>query len=173
MGEEQLKPRPNVRLEKFEELAKRFPELDPHAMHAYVVMRRMQVRLELALETQLARHGLSFGRYLVLVNLVQADGHSLAPAQLAEACGITRASVTGLVDTLEKDGHVVREEDPADRRSLQVRLTLTGRRFVLDMLPDHFRRLMKMMSALTPAELKTLEKLSAKLDAGAEALEQP
>ena len=166
-------PRQSVRLESFEELALRYPGLDPRAMHAWVVLRNAQARIELALDTHLARQGLSFGRYLVLVHLMRAEGHSLTPAQLADACGITRATITGLVDTLEKAGQVTREADPADRRSVQVRLTISGRRFLEKMLPDHFRRLMKIMSRFTPAELKGLEKLSDKLMLGAAVLEQP
>lgn len=172
MSDPKERPNPPVRLETFEEIAQRYPGLDPQAMHTYVVMRKAQTRIELALETHLARHGLSFGRYLVLVNLIRVEGHSATPAHLAEFCGITRATITGLVDTLEKSGHVVREEDPADRRSVQVRLTLTGRRFLEAMLPDHFARLMKMMSAFSPTELKAIERMSNRLAAGAEALEQ-
>lgn len=167
------RPHPPPKLQTFEEIAQRYPGLDPQAMHAYVVMRRAQTRVEVALETHLARHHLSFGRYLVLVHLMRAEGYSLAPAQLAEHCGITRASITGLVDTLEKAGHVERESDPEDRRSVQVRLTLVGRRFVEHMLPDHFKRLMKLMSEFSPAELETLKKLSEKLYRGAAALENP
>ena len=173
MVEEKERPNPPIKLQTFEELALRYPGLDPQAMHAYVVMRKAQTRIEVSLETHLARNQLSFGRYLVLVHLIRAEGYSLAPAQLAEHCGITRASITGLVDTLEKSGHVERENDPDDRRSVQVRLTLAGRRFVEHLLPDHFARLMKMMGEFTPAELKTLEKLSDKLSRGAEALEKP
>jgi DNA-binding MarR family transcriptional regulator len=160
-------------LDSFEVLAQRFPELDPQVMHVWVVMRKAQTRLDAALVGHLARHGLSFGRYLVLVHLLRAQGHSLAPAQLAEVSGSTRATITGLVDTLERSGFVAREEDPADRRSVQVRLTLVGRRFLEDLLPGHFQRLMEVMSAFTPAELKTLEKLSGKLSEGAAALERP
>jgi DNA-binding MarR family transcriptional regulator len=169
-GTERLTP---PRLESFEDIARRYPGLDAQALHTWVVMRKAQTRIELALDTHLARHGLSFGRYLVLVNLIRAEGHSLTPAAIADLCGSTRATITGVVDTLEKAGFVKREEDPADRRSLQVRLTLTGRRFLEQMLPDHFARLMKVMSAFTPAELKTLQKLSAKLSDGAQALERP
>lgn len=166
-------PAPVPRLETFEELAKRFPELDPARIHAFVVTRRTHTRLTLSLDTALARHGLSFGRFLVLVNLIRAEGHSLSPAQLAELCGITRATITGLVDTLERSEHVVREEDPADGRSVQVRLTLAGRRFLEKMLPDHFRRVMKVMSDFSAEELKLLERLSEKLMAGAAALDEP
>jgi DNA-binding MarR family transcriptional regulator len=173
MTEAKERPNPPVRLETFEEISLRYPGLDPQAMHAYVVLRKAQTRIELALDTHLARHGLSFGRYLVLVHLMRAEGHSLTPAQLAEACGITRATITGLVDTLEKAGQVTREADPEDGRSVQVRLSISGRRFLEKMLPDHFGRLMKMMSRFTPAELKSLEKLSDKLMQGASALDQP
>lgn len=164
---------PPVRFQTFEEIAKRYPALDPQVMHAWVTMRQAQTRIELALELHLGRSDLSLGRFLVLVHLIRAEGHSLAPAQLAEFCGITRASITGLVDTLEKDKHVVREVDPDDRRSVQVRLTVAGRRLIEHMLPDHFARIMKTMSGLTRAELKTLQRLSEKVSAGAAALELP
>jgi DNA-binding MarR family transcriptional regulator len=173
MTEHEAPHAPAPRLETFEEIATRYPGLDPAALHVWVVMRKAQTRLDLAVDAHLARHGLSFGRYLVLVHLIRAEGHSLNPAAIADLCGSTRATITGVVDTLEKAGFVEREEDPADRRSLQVRLTITGRRFLEKMLPDHFDRLMKVMSEFTPAELKTLEKLSQKLAAGAAALERP
>ncbi len=37
--------------------------------------------------------------------------------------GVTRATMTGLIDTLERDGLVMREPDPVDRRMMFVQLT--------------------------------------------------
>ena len=46
---------------------------------------------------------------------------------LAEANGCTRPTMTGIVDTLEKNGLVSRQPNPEDRRSLLVTLTEKGR----------------------------------------------
>jgi DNA-binding MarR family transcriptional regulator len=43
--------------------------------------------------------------------------------------------VTGLVDRLEKEGLVVRKEDPEDRRSLKISLTPRGREVVEEVVP--------------------------------------
>lgn len=46
----------------------------------------------------------------------------LAPAAMARALGLSRASVTALLDRLEAAGYLAREPDPADRRSVRVAL---------------------------------------------------
>lgn len=49
------------------------------------------------------------------------------PADLARRSHITPATVTGIVDTLEKAGYVVRERDATDRRITWVVITDAGR----------------------------------------------
>ncbi len=136
--------------------------LDPAAMHTFLALRRFEALLTWAVDTHLARHDLSFGRFMVLVNLIRAKGHSMKPADLSDCCGVTRATITGLLDSLEKDGHVARENDPDDGRSHMVRLTLTGRRFLEKLLPDHFARLTEMMSSLDAGEKAELQRLLLK-----------
>ncbi len=157
------RPRPLSRLDHIERYAQQFPELDPEAMRTYLVLRRLDGLLSWGLDVHLARYDLSFGRFIVLVTLIRSEGHSLTPAALSESCGVTRATITGLVDTLEKEGHVVREPDPDDGRSFMVRLTLTGRRFLEKLLPDHFRRLTQLMSGLSHDEMHQLQRLLGKV----------
>ena len=64
--------------------------------------------------------------------------------------------MTGLIDTLERDGFVKREHAPDDRRMMLVRLTARGRSFLDRVLPDYFRRITALMGQLTAAERKTL-----------------
>jgi DNA-binding MarR family transcriptional regulator len=45
----------------------------------------------------------------------------ITAGRLAELTGLTTGAVTGLVDRLERRGYVVREPNPADRRSVVVR----------------------------------------------------
>lgn len=45
----------------------------------------------------------------------------LGPSALARRAGLHPATVTGILDRLERDGWVVRERDPQDRRAVVVR----------------------------------------------------
>lgn len=167
------KPRPIPRLANVEAYARRYPQCDPEGMRTFLMVRHLEARLDHAMEAHLARHHLSFGRFMVLVQLIQSEGHSLPPAQLSTFCGVSRATMTGLLDTLEKSAFITREPDPDDGRSSIVRLSVTGRRFLEKMLPDHFTRLTRMTSVLTTAEQQELQRLTAKLAAAVGALEDP
>jgi DNA-binding MarR family transcriptional regulator len=55
-------------------------------------------------------------------------GHDgvLTMGELARRIGTTDKAVTGVVDRLEREGHLQRERDAADRRVVRVRLTRAG-----------------------------------------------
>ncbi|MBF4572887.1 MarR family transcriptional regulator [Herbiconiux sp. VKM Ac-1786] len=46
------------------------------------------------------------------------QGKTVGPKELAQYLGITSASITVLLDRLEKNGHIHREPSPFDRRAL-------------------------------------------------------
>jgi DNA-binding MarR family transcriptional regulator len=46
----------------------------------------------------------------------------LSPTELARRAGMHPATMTGVLDRLERGGWIVRERDPADRRSVLVRV---------------------------------------------------
>jgi DNA-binding MarR family transcriptional regulator len=63
-----------------------------------------------------------------LVLSILADSESpLPPKQIADRLIISRATVTGLVDSLEQRGFVRRLPHPSDRRMLLIELTDTGK----------------------------------------------
>jgi len=45
----------------------------------------------------------------------------LGPTELARRAGLHPATITGVLDRLERDRWVIRERDPADRRAVRVR----------------------------------------------------
>lgn len=64
-----------------------------------------------------------------LVLSILADATSqLSPSEIAEKLILSRASVTSLLDSLEKYGYVRRTAHPDDRRMLLIELTDDGRR---------------------------------------------
>lgn len=63
-----------------------------------------------------------------LVLAILADSKSpLPPNEIADRLILTRASVTSLLDSLERHGYVLRTPHPTDRRMLLIELTQVGR----------------------------------------------
>lgn len=54
------------------------------------------------------------------LDLVHAHG-ALGPSALARLAGLHPATLTGVLDRLERGGWVTRERDPSDRRAIQVK----------------------------------------------------
>lgn len=69
--------------------------------------------------------GLTPAQYMVLANVREKGGRPLSA--LADALRCSPSTITGIVDTMEKKGLVVREPNPADRRSHLLNLTTKGR----------------------------------------------
>lgn len=61
-----------------------------------------------------------------LVLGVLRDHGRMSPSELGERLIVTRATVTGLLDSLEGRGYVRRTANPDDRRSLIVEITPSG-----------------------------------------------
>jgi DNA-binding MarR family transcriptional regulator len=55
------------------------------------------------------------------LELINRDG-PLSPSALARRAGLHPATMTGILDRLERGGWVARERDPSDRRAVVVRL---------------------------------------------------
>lgn len=74
------------------------------------------------------RTGLSANDERALERIVDASraGDGVSPKALAAAIGITSASITVLIDRLERRGLVTREVSPSDRRGLLLHPTPEG-----------------------------------------------
>src|SRR5512142_381276 len=78
-----------------------------------------------ALSAALSDLNLSAAEINALANL--GAGGTLSVRQLSERAGTRASTLTGLLDRLENRGYLVREVDPADRRSYRLPLTDQGR----------------------------------------------
>ena len=128
-----------------------------------------EIRAAFELHAQ-GRYRLSAGRLALLQLLDRDTGSALRPADLAERLGVTRATVSGLLDALEADGLVARRPDPLDGRGVRVALTGTGRERVGRILPGHLERLAAVLRALTDDERSQLTALLEKVRGGLGAL---
>jgi DNA-binding MarR family transcriptional regulator len=68
--------------------------------------------------------------------VLDGAGEPLSPTEIARRLIVTTASVTSLLDTLERRGLVERRPDPADRRRLLVAITPTAQAMVRQYVPE-------------------------------------
>ncbi len=107
-----------------------------------------------------------------LVLSILADSEApVSPNQIADRLIISRASVTSLLDSLEKRGYVKRQPHPSVRRMLWVKLTDSGRQAADQFRPIVHQHERVWLNALNEKELEqliqTLHRLQAALmDAG-------
>jgi DNA-binding MarR family transcriptional regulator len=154
------------------EAAQLFPDLDPSACEVFLQLLRTGDEVFGVESFFLASKGISQGRFTVLM-LLTKPGRDLEcaqqvsnPAELAERAGVTRATMTGLLDTLVKDGFVRREPAPNDRRMMSVSLTEEGQALMARILPGYFRRVAQMVKNLSEAERRTMVHLLTKIQQG-------
>ncbi|MCX4744472.1 MarR family transcriptional regulator [Kitasatospora sp. NBC_01287] len=142
---------------------------DPQAVLVAVRLMAAGARLGQASEVHFGRFGLSTGRYRLLADLEDHGGEK-SPSRLAAGLGVSRATVTGLVDGLEREGLVARRSSREDGRGTVVVLTARGAERLREMAPEHFERLQAMVGALSVAERGVFLELLGRIVRGVGAL---
>ncbi len=152
------------------EFSRRYPNMNPSAIKACAALLRTGSELLTAFEAILGHHGLSQGRFLTLIVMNRNPDEAASPSSLAEKVGVKRATMTGLLDRLERDDLIERRAHQQDRRKIGVRLTPKGRQVLAEMLPDYYRRVAKIMANLTEKDRLELMTLLGKVNQGLSAL---
>ena len=112
---------------------------DHAALRLWLRMLACTTQIEAEIRRRLrARFGISLARFDYLAQLYRyKDGMKMR--ELSRFLMVTGGNVTGLTDDLAKEGMVVRESSPGDRRAWIVRLTPKGRSTFAAMAEEHER----------------------------------
>ena len=161
------------RYECLAEMGKLFPDMDASSSYAFLNLIKTTDDVWRVMHEHLAHHGISQGRFLVLMLLMEKPDVDYpcpcTPAEIADMASVSRATVTGLLDTLEKDGFISRTPDPNDRRVTSISITDAGRAFMGKILPPHFRILAHLMKPLNDDERTALVSILNKISTHIEA----
>ncbi|MFN3228807.1 MAG: MarR family winged helix-turn-helix transcriptional regulator [Asticcacaulis sp.] len=114
--------------------------------------------IDRACAARLSPHKLSEGKF-VLLFLLRGQAEGLSPHQLAGRAGVTRATITGLLDGLERDGFLGRHSDKPDRRAVTVRLTPKGQALADALLLEHTHWIGSLFAGFTPEAREDLSML--------------
>lgn len=101
------------------------------------------------------RFGVSLARFDYLAQL-HRHPEGLKMRELSQHLMVTGGNVTGLTDELERDGLVVREASPGDRRAWIVRLTPEGRRSFEAMAREHEAWVVELFAGLDERAVRQL-----------------
>lgn len=100
------------------------------------------------------RFGVSYPGFRVIF-VVSVSGPQ-EPRTIANLASVSRASVSSVINTLERDGYVVRKRESTDRRLVTVHLTDKGHQLWKESFAYQNAREQQWAAALTSEEQKTL-----------------
>jgi DNA-binding MarR family transcriptional regulator len=130
-------PFPKIPLkgELLRRIAQLYPELDADTIAVITYVQSISRALSADMNRKLAGSGLTEGKFYVLAYLWAEellDHEAPSPSQIADNVGVTRGTITGLLDGLEREQYVERQSDSRDRRALTIRITDKARQFMTE-----------------------------------------
>lgn len=141
------------------------PELDTGPLRVLARLHRTFTRYQPLMARPVEARGLVVAGFDVLTALRRSGSpYRLTAGELAKAGLISSAGVTLRIDRLEKDGLIVRERDPQDRRVVYCRLTEKGLHLIDELFAEHLDNERAMLAGLTEAECDQLAALLRKLE---------
>lgn len=137
-------------------------DIDAAAFTASFNLFRLSSRFLQDLESTVHRpRGLSLAGFRVLFTTWIHD--QLEPRELARLSGVTRAAVSGVLKTLERDGLIARNREQDDRRLVTVRVTQAGESLLRETYAAQNRREVEHFASLQPEQVEQLHSLMQRL----------
>ncbi|MFF3573937.1 MarR family winged helix-turn-helix transcriptional regulator [Nocardia jiangxiensis] len=145
-----------------EKATRELGSVDATAMRLVLTLHRVTSALVYDLESAVHRpRGWSWAGFRVLFVLWLAG--PLEAKRVAELSGMSRAAVSALLATLERDGLIDKTRAEYDRRAVQIALTDAGHAAIVDAFADHNDRERAWAGALSAPERQILIGLLGKL----------
>jgi DNA-binding MarR family transcriptional regulator len=147
-------------------LRNRFSGREQQAYGALFVVRTTAQQMDNAISEWMADSAATPARFQILMLLWAARGRAVPHKEIVAALGVTRATVSGLMATLERDGLVTSAVASDDRRNLLASLTPKGEAIVEKAIETNRARLRTAFTALSSDELTTLRTLLERVRQG-------
>lgn len=148
-----------------EKFSRWMPGMDATAVETLLECLRISDEINHKIYDDLEKdHGLSKGKFSVLIVIYKERDQGIAPSAIAEDLQVSRATITGLIQRLEQSELLTRVPSASDGRMQEVKLTLKGKKLMDDILPSHFIKVSNLMKNLTIEERETLISLLKKIE---------
>ncbi|WP_328768042.1 MarR family winged helix-turn-helix transcriptional regulator [Streptomyces sp. NBC_00286] len=145
-------------------VGRELPGVDPLAMRLVLTLHRAANMLVYDLESTVHRpRGWSWPGFRILFAIWLSG--PVEAKKVAELSGMSRAAVSALVNTLERDGLVSKERASYDGRAVRLALTDAGLEAITTAFRAHNEREQEWAGSLSEEEQRTLIDLLGKLTA--------
>ncbi|KHD89773.1 MAG: marR family transcriptional regulator [Bdellovibrio sp. ArHS] len=128
-----------------------YPDMDPLTLYSHILLRKVTTEMEINLDSFFSRYNLSSGRFTLMILLHRAS-QGLMPSELAQKVGVTQATISGLINSLEKVEIVKRTTHEKDGRSFVILLTDKGRALCDEIVPLYHERITQFWSEFNESE---------------------
>ena len=152
-------PAPTV----MEALRKRFSGPDLPALDVVFALRVTAQQVDNAMTEWMAGTAGTPARFQILALLWASEASGVPHKEIVKALEVTRATVSGLMTSLERDGLVKSSVDRDDRRNLIATLTSRGRTIVEKAIDSNVTSLRAVSTTLSADQLETLTSLLQRL----------
>ena len=122
---------------------------DRRAEDILLALRRIMRSMDIASRRLISEHGLTTPQLICLQNL-QEHG-PLTTGSLAQAVSLSPATVTGILDRMERRGLVTRERRPEDKRRVLIAITAAGQ-VAADAAPSYLAQHLNQTLERLPAD---------------------
>jgi len=123
---------------------------------------RVSRRLNKITKESIMPYKLTTSQFFLLIALYEENG--ILISKLAEKVALDKATLTGIIDRLERDGLVERRDDPKDRRAIRVYLTPKAESLREELLNIYHRNNARFLSVLSNEEKEVFERVVQKLE---------
>lgn len=137
-------------------------ELDVDAFYTNFLFSKVASEIENSMESYLSPHNLSSGRFTILA-LLNEEAEGLIPSDLSSRTGVTQATMSGLIASLEKAELVRREAHKTDARSSIIKITEKGEGVLKQILPQWSPQVSAFWKVITPEERTALTAILEKI----------
>ena len=138
-------------------------EREVQGLRAVFTLRATAQHVDNAISEWMAGSVGSAARYQILMALWASKGKGVSHRDIVTAMGVTRATVSGLMTGLERDGLVKSYVDSDDRRKQIARLTAKGEAIIKQQHELNLIRFSAAFAAFTSEELGKLSTLLRRL----------
>jgi DNA-binding MarR family transcriptional regulator len=140
-------------------------EREWHWLQALFALRMTTQQVDNAVSEWMGGTVGSIARYQILMALWAAKADGIPHSDIVARMGVTRATISGLMSALERDGLVRSSVDRVDRRRLTARITGRGEAAIkkaFETVAAHLRE----VASLSPDELATIMELLGRVREG-------
>ena len=135
-----------------------------NSLRAWIQLLKTAKRIESRMNSHfVSEHASSMSRFDVLANLARCDDYTATTSELSSMLLASKGNITRLLDRMEVDGLIKRDNHPADKRVSIVTMLPEGERLFKSLAADHETWIDDLFHSLSNNELEKLNRLMEKL----------